>query len=379
MQRSVDWAGGVSSTLALTLEYARASLDGGTRGRSGRTAQEWEPLRRVLASHLPPTSWLSRHSVADEAVKTALNRQLETAMTRARLAAADMHDAWIAGTRAETARRRRFDAAHGIARTVLRAWRELHDNLRAGSAKARQRMAEADIHGHGYQLARRLSFSEDTGSAAAGGQQGDEATPMEGVTTQGRDGTEPYRLLMQLLNYQRLVGYARVMELRRESPTWQAEERARRGAMAYGLAIRSNGAPPTRILEVEQATVAATAPPTPPRGGQGASEPTAGALSVIARRAQNAARDVRVISCPMDRANSEVMRVTVTAARAAGLPMHVATPPRARRRPTNEEWAAPRAGRKRRHDGQLRQDQPQTQELRQRWLLHGLARRGDAG
>ena len=320
-----------------------------------------------------------------------LDQQLETATARARLAAADMHDAWIAGTRAETARRRRFDAAHGIARTALRAWRELHDNLRAGSAKAKQRMTEAAAHGHGYQLARRLMFSEGADGTAAGGRQGDAATPEEGETTQGQDGTEPYRLLMQLLNYQRLVGYARVMELRRESPLWQAEERARRGAMAYGLAIRSKGAPPTRVLEVEHATIAATAPSTPPRGMDeagrahttpertGASVPTAGALNVIARRAQHAARDVRVISCPMDRANSEVMRITMATARAAGLPLHVATPPHTRRRPSDAEWAAPRAGRKRRHDGQLRQDQPQTQELQQRWLLQGHARQGGAG
>ena len=161
--------------------------------------------------------------------------------------------------------------------------------------------------------------------------------------------------------------------------------------MTHGLAIRGNGALPTRTLEVEHATVAATAPTTPPHGvgaasrshatpeRKGASAPTAGALSVLARRPQNAARDVRVVSCPMDRTNSEVMRVTVTAARAAGLPFHVATPPRTRRRLTDAEWAAPRTGRKRRHDGQLRQAQPQTQELRQRWLLHGHAGRGGAG
>ena len=278
-----------------------------------------------------------------------------------------MRTAWVEATRVVTARRAKLDAAFGVARVCLRAWRELVDTVPAGAAKFKQRYDDAERYGYGCKLARRLHFA----------QQADDGD-------MGLDARNAWRLLMLLFSYQRLVGAGRVRRRRHKSKEWRRDDAARRTAI-----MRSGWAPPLPSAAPPPTTVACApdwprpaptqaarphaqgSPPATRRRGAAeraaawaAVSPTAGAAAVVARRSGIAATHVRVVSCPGDRVHNEVMRLPL--ARTAHLPTHVEQPQQ-QRRSQAEMYAVRARGVKRRcHDGQLRMDGEAAKRLRSR-------------
>ena len=61
--------------------------------------------------------------------------------------------AWGQASAAEVARRGRAEEGRGMARLVLRAWREVCDGVAAGAAKWEGRWEAAEACGHGCALA----------------------------------------------------------------------------------------------------------------------------------------------------------------------------------------------------------------------------------
>ena len=372
----VDWAGGAASELAQLLAQAHACLDGPRAQRAQRTPAEWESVRRILAAHLPAPDWLSPLDAGERGMRRLLDEQLVAAHRRVVMAADEVRTAWVEATRAVTARRARLDAAFGVARVCLRAWREVTDNVPAGAAKFRQRYDDAERYGHGCRLARRLHFAPwtDGGDTMAYRRTDDDAW-------------NGWRLLMLLLTYQRLVGAGRVRRRRHKSETWRRDDAARRTAMArsaWAPPLPSAAPPLTAVARAPAWPGPAPAPAaTPPRRNSGqrkrrsaaemtaarqAAPSTAGAAAVKARRSGVAATHARVMSCPGDGLHNEVMRLPL--ARAAHLPTHV-EPPRRRRRTAAELEDARARVKRRRHDGQLRMDTDEVQSRLRLWLGDG--------
>ena len=305
-------------------------------------------------------------------MRRLLDEQLVATHRRVAEAAGEMRTAWVESTRAVTARRARLDAAFGVARLCLRAWRELVDTVPAGAAKFKQRYDEAERYGYGCKLARRLHFMPwaDGGDTVAYRRTDDDAQNV-------------WRLLMLLFTYQRLVGAGRVRRRRHKSQEWRRNDVARRKAVMCGAWAPPlpSAAPPATVVARTPVWPSPAPPPAAPPpardGGQhkrrGAAEttaaraaatPTAGAAAVKARRPGVAAAQVRVMSCPQDGVHNEVMRMPLS--RVAHLPTHVEQP-RRRKRTTAEIDAARARVKRRRHDGQLRMD---TRAVQRRLQTH---------
>ena len=123
-------------------------------------------------------------------------------------AATNLRNAWHESAAAEIARRERMEAGRGQLRVLMRAWREVCDDVRAGAAQWDARW-EAERPGD-CTLARRLTFDG------------------EGSVWEAEEG---WRMRM-VLAWQRLVAGGRVRVARRRSSAWQAAERRKMEATA---------------------------------------------------------------------------------------------------------------------------------------------------
>ena len=209
----VSHAGGGDSELRRVITSALSCVDGSRDERRARPQEAWEALRRVVACHLPAPDWFAHGLASADAARRVFDKIALAHVGEVVRVAGRIRDAWEVATQAAMARRARLDAIGGVARVVLRAWREVVDDVPAGTAKWEQRWGEATTHGHGCALARRLAF---------GG---------EGVAERW---VSPHQAgwVWLLLAYQRLVGAGRVRWRRVRSETWRRTDAARRRAVA---------------------------------------------------------------------------------------------------------------------------------------------------
>ena len=111
--------------------------------------------------------------------------------------AGEMRLVWAGATAKVRERRAAEEAARGVMRLLMRAWREIVDAVPAGAAQWDQRWAA----GRGCQLGRRLV----------------------GMST--RVHTDEHWQVRWLLEWQRLVAAGEVQARRKRSPAWLAHER----------------------------------------------------------------------------------------------------------------------------------------------------------
>ena len=116
-------------------------------------------------------------------------------------AASTMRDGWRDEAAPRVARRQRWEASRGIMRVIMRAWKEVSDGVRAGTAKWEMRWCQE----HTAMMARRLTFGPRSS---------------DWTTEKG------WRMRM-LFAWQRLVRGGTVHARRKRSPPWIARERMR--------------------------------------------------------------------------------------------------------------------------------------------------------
>ena len=136
------------------LESAHACIDGSRARRIARPASEWEALRCVLACRVPAPGWIGQVHL-----RVALDKLVLAAWGRVLATAGRVRTAWQEATSLETKRRADLDAIFGVARLVMRAWREYADRRRAGVVQWQMRWQRAGRREHGLLLAQRLTFS----------------------------------------------------------------------------------------------------------------------------------------------------------------------------------------------------------------------------
>ena len=159
-------------------------------------------------------------------------------------------------------RRADMEASRGTLRTLLRAWREVADDVRAGAAKWDQRWRT----GHGLELARRLTFADASSMWA----------------------TEAGWRARMVLAWMRLVRAGKVDRQRKGSCQWRRGEADR---MARVAAMNAFVHPVKRVRAAAQAT-AVSERVALEEGVIAELGCTSGAASVIARRRQRSESDL---------------------------------------------------------------------------------------
>ena len=110
------------------------------------TQQGWEALRRVIGCNVPDIEWIAPGGMSDiecaawckevdKAVVSGWNAILKEAQ--------DLRQSWQQAAAPVIAWRTRMEAGRGVLRVLLRAWREIVDDVRAGAAKWEGRWQDA--------------------------------------------------------------------------------------------------------------------------------------------------------------------------------------------------------------------------------------------
>ena len=221
IERQIVSMGGATSDLRAVVARAHAYLATDVAPRSAHPAEGWDALRRLIACDVPAPDWALPGGLTEDEVAAARKdrdkRMVGEFMHLVGLAS-DLRAAWQEAAAPRVAWRDRMEASRGILRVIMRAWREVADGARAGTAKWEGRWQDSEAHAP---LARRLQFS-DAGSAMM---------------------AEAGWRLRVMLAWQRLVRAEVVHRRRRCSPLWRAAERRRLRRMVsvqWGCEVRGS-------------------------------------------------------------------------------------------------------------------------------------------
>ena len=102
----------------------------------------WQALRRTLACDVPRPDWEPPGGLtekeSEEAAKT-FDAMMVRGWSQLLIEAVGVRNTWERAASGEVGRRQRAEDSREIVRTLLRAWREVVDDVRAGAAKWNQR------------------------------------------------------------------------------------------------------------------------------------------------------------------------------------------------------------------------------------------------
>ena len=212
VERAIITCGGEGSALLDRVRLARAYLSPRGGAADGDPAGGWEALRSLIACDAPEPDWkLAGGLTASERAEMwkAVDDRITKSWRDIITAAHEIRLTWQRATEREAQRRSDLEAGRGVLRVLLRAWREVTDDVRAGAAKWEQRWSAPGERG--LRLARRLEFGPGGSRWRA---------------------EEGWRMRM-LLAWMRLCRAGAVAKARQRSGRWQRQERERRGAQAW--------------------------------------------------------------------------------------------------------------------------------------------------
>lgn len=213
MERAVVRAGGAASELRALVTRARGYLEGDAQARAARPEEEWEALRGLIACYVPAPDWdwaVGGSASAEREARLAFEKRLIAPWHGLLEGASQLRLQWKEAAAREVSRREQMEAGRGMLRVLVRAWREVCDDVRASAAQFDQRWqavqaaaaaAGGDAGAHDCALARRLKFA-CSGSAWA---------------------TEAGWQVRVLLAWQRLVRAGVVRRARQRSPVWRQQ------------------------------------------------------------------------------------------------------------------------------------------------------------
>lgn len=208
LERAVVAAGGGGSELRLQLATAREYLTGDARWRASQPVENWHAFRRLVACDVPPADWYDTTSMSASQMhhaRLALEKKITGHWMGLIHAAAALRVVFRENAHVEVTRRAREEESRELLRTILRAWREIRDGVKAGAARWESRWATRTVGESA--LARRLSF---------------------GVQNEGSGwALEEGWKVRVLLTWQRLVRGGVVRRARRNSPLWLAAQQNR--------------------------------------------------------------------------------------------------------------------------------------------------------
>ena len=258
MEHSIAAAGGRGSALHDQIrdawEYRRLTAE----QRRAQPGHGYAALLGVLACNVPKPDWLETDDATEQEITT--NRRLLEKRIRDEWLQLLQHEhelgaEWATASTTELARRTTQEGGRDFLRVVMIAWREVTDGIRAYAAKFD---AHTQTDAGGARLARRLTFSNESGAIAEAG-----------------------CILRALLEWQRLVRGGRTRRTRETSTTYRtATTQLRQQALQLWppCGIHSHKAPREEILMRDEAHM----------GGERAA--TSGAAAVLARRIAKAER-----------------------------------------------------------------------------------------
>ena len=267
----IEASGGRGSELWHLVQLASGYLRSASDRRGEATLDEgWVALRRLMACDAPKPDWAAQGETdaAVEAQRKQIDVELTALWGELLVEAQTLRIAWQESSAGEVRRRADMEACRGVLRTLLRAWREVTDDVRAGAATFDQRWRARHDDAP---LARRLRFGEGSSGlwwSAAG-----------------------WRVRM-LLAWVRLVHAGHVRKARRQSARWC--ERVRRGRQSALSLAWPGWSTPALSPDTARACAAATACEVARynnvHAAAGTAGVTSGAAAVMARRAAAAAK-----------------------------------------------------------------------------------------
>ena len=214
MQRMVAAAGGRSSSLMQQLTLCHTYLSAGPEQRRMQGPEAWDALMRLIAGDVDAPDWSLTYEGEGDA-ETQARDALADRLAKAIIAAGEWPVAaqahWQRQAAREMAWREGVDGARETLRVCIRAWRELSDGTRAGTAAWEQRWARSLVGSGECALASRLVFGVRAARIRA---------PEGGMV----------RVLME---WMRLVRAGVVRETRRRSVAWRAIDTAWRSRLAH--------------------------------------------------------------------------------------------------------------------------------------------------
>ena len=211
LERHVVRAGGAVSELRALVSTARAYVELDDAARASSPDAGWQALRRLYACDVPAPDWPLPGGMTDEETleaEAARDKIIVTEFMGLVRLASELRTAWRDAAAPRVQWRDRREASRGIMRVIVRAWRELTDGMRAGTARWEGHWSSSDAHAP---LARRLKFPAKP-SVWAG---------------------EPGWRVRMVLAWQRLVRQDAVRLRRRRSPQGRAEAKARVDSTIY--------------------------------------------------------------------------------------------------------------------------------------------------
>ena len=265
IERLVRLEGGVASALHGVVTHAREHLSQmqkgapGHRQRTDAWRQGWEAVRQLMACDVPAPAPPLAYGMTDEEVLEACRQRDKrfAALWHELIECAhDMRAAWLhAATPAVTAHRAREDM-RGLMRVLLRAWREVTDDVRAGAAKWEQQWEMVVSHPLpavgvrvcecGYRTGERVAMwwhrrtcSDKAQTASPGDTESlthHTLAKRLAIPDVSAWQTEAGWRIRVLLKWQRLVRAGKVKARRRRSQMWLAAEQERRRALTEAYA-----------------------------------------------------------------------------------------------------------------------------------------------
>ena len=208
IRATIQTNGGHGSALWWRVQTALQYLDSSGGNNDEQDAQDgWQALRSLIACDVPKPDWspAGLSSSDQTALWKRMDKMLSAKWSELLLAAHDLRLAWRDASSAVRERRMMFEDSRGLLRTIMRAWRELTDDVRAGAAKFDQHWQHPDHYN--TRLARRVEFRRA------------DSVWLSPLAWQTR----------VILTWMRLVRAGVVMSARRRSARWrEAESQFRR-------------------------------------------------------------------------------------------------------------------------------------------------------
>ena len=220
VRRMVGAAGGAASDLAQQVEDALRYTQANPQDRAKMSEETWETFNRAVGANLEKPDWRSMRedSDAEEGGECKRTKRMEVAIEISAeivsigACCEQLTGRWKVGAEAELRWREAREEGRGVMRVLIRAWREVTDRLRAGSAKFEQRFESRKDGYGGCALASRLDWTRIDG--------------MKGKALEkwrAKWQRERWNLMF-MLNWMRLVRARAIQSKRAKSKKWRASE-----------------------------------------------------------------------------------------------------------------------------------------------------------